>query len=169
MIAYVVLVAAVAAERVAELVVSDRHARWAFASGGVEYGRRHYPVMAVVHSALLVSCVAEVWLADRPFLPWLGWPMLALVVSTQALRWWCVATLGRQWNTRVIVVPGLPLATRGPYRWLRHPNYLAVTIEVAALPLVHTAWVTAVVFTLANAALLSVRIPVEERALAGSR
>jgi methyltransferase len=166
-IAYVALVAAVAAERIAELVVSKRHADWAFARGGVEYGRSHYPVMAVVHAALLVSCVVEVAVADRPFVPWLGWPMVALVLATQALRWWCVATLGLQWNTRVIVVPNLPLVTDGPYRWLRHPNYLAVTVEVAALPLVHTAWVTAVVFSIANAILLlGWRMPVEERALA---
>jgi methyltransferase len=122
--------------------------------------------MAAMHTAFLVACIAEVAVADRPFLPWLGWPMLALVVASQALRWWCIATLGHQWNTRVIVVPGLPLVSAGPYRWLRHPNYVAVVVEVAALPLVHTAWVTALVFTLANAAVLAVRIPVEERALA---
>lgn len=169
MIAYAVLVALVAVERVAELVVSKRHAAWAFARGGMEYGRRHYPVMAAVHAALLVSCVVEVAVADRPFVPWLGWPMLALVILTQGMRWWCIATLGRQWNTRVIVVPGMPLVTSGPYRWLRHPNYVAVTVEVAALPLVHTAWVTALVFSAANAALLAVRIPVESRALAPVR
>lgn len=166
MTAYVLLVAAVGIERLAELVVSTRNARWAFARGGVEYGRGHYPVMSAMHAALLVACVVEVAVADRPFLPWLGWPMLSLVVAAQALRWWCVATLGHQWNTRVIVVPDLPLVTSGPYRWLRHPNYVAVVVEVAALPLVHTAWVTALAFTLANAAVLSVRIPVEERALA---
>ena len=167
MIAYLVLVAAVAAERIVELVVSKRHAEWAFARGGVEYGRSHYPVMALVHAALLVSCAVEVAVADRPFLPWLGWPMVAVVLATQALRWWCVATLGRQWNTRVIVVPGYPLVAEGPYRLMRHPNYLAVTVEVAALPLVHTAWVTALVFSIANAVLLlGFRIPVEERALA---
>ena len=163
---YVLLVVAVGVERLAELVVATRNARWAFAHGGVESGRGHYPVMAAMHTALLVACIAEVAVADRPFLPWLGWPMLALVVASQALRWWCVATLGHQWNTRVIVVPGLPLVSAGPYRWLRHPNYVAVVVEVVALPLVHTAWVTAVVFTLANAAVLAVRIPVEERALA---
>lgn len=163
---YVLLVVAVGVERLAELVVATRNARWAFAHGGVESGRGHYPVMAAMHTALLVACIAEVAVADRPFLPWLGWPMLALVVASQALRWWCVATLGHQWNTRVIVVPGLPLVSAGPYRWLRHPNYVAVVVEVAALPLVHTAWVTALVFTLANAAVLAVRIPVEERALA---
>jgi methyltransferase len=164
--AYVLLVAAVGVERLAELVVATRNARWAFAHGGVESGRGHYPVMAAMHTAFLVACIAEVAIADRPFLPWLGWPMLALVVASQALRWWCVATLGHQWNTRVIVVPGLPLVSGGPYRWLRHPNYVAVVVEVAALPLVHTAWVTALVFTLANAVVLAVRIPVEERALA---
>jgi methyltransferase len=166
MTAYVLLVAAVGVERLAELVVATRNARWAFAHGGVESGRGHYPVMAAMHTAFLVACIAEVAIADRPFLPWLGWPMLALVAASQALRWWCVATLGHQWNTRVIVVPGLPLVSGGPYRWLRHPNYVAVVVEVAALPLVHTAWVTALVFTLANAAILAVRIPVEERALA---
>ena len=163
---YVLLVVAVGVERLAELVVATRNARWAFAHGGVESGRGHYPVMAAMHTAFLVACIAEVAIADRPFLPWLGWPMLALVVASQALRWWCVATLGHQWNTRVIVVPGLPLVSGGPYRWLRHPNYVAVVVEVAALPLVHTAWVTALVFTLANAVVLAVRIPVEERALA---
>ena len=83
-------------------------------------------------------------MADRPFIPWLGWSMLVLVVLAQALRWWCIRTLGVRWNTRVIVVPGLPLVTGGPYRWLRHPNYVAVVVEGIALPLVHTAWVTAV-------------------------
>lgn len=166
MTAYVLLVAAVGVERLAELVVATRNARWAFAHGGIESGRGHYPVMAAMHTAFLVACIAEVAVADRPFLPWLGWPMLALVVASQALRWWCVATLGHQWNTRVIVVPGLSLVSAGPYRWLRHPNYVAVVVEVAALPLVHTAWVTALVFTVVNAAILAVRIPVEERALA---
>lgn len=170
MIWYTLLVLAVGLERVAELAVSKRHAAWAFARGGVEYGRSHYPAMAVIHTVLLVACVTEVAVADRPFVPWLGWPMLALVAGTQALRWWCVRTLGRQWNVRVIVVPGMPLVSSGPYRWLRHPNYVAVTVEVAALPLVHSAWITAIVFSVANAVLLLMfRLPAEERALAGAR
>jgi methyltransferase len=169
-IPYIVLVLAVGVERLVELAVSKRHADWAFARGAVEYGRSHYPAMAVIHTALLVACVVEVLVADRPFLPWLGVPMFVLVLLTQALRWWCVATLGKQWNVRVIVVPNLELVRSGPYRWLRHPNYLAVTVEVAALPLVHSAWVTAIVFSVANAVLLlRFRIPVEERALAAAR
>jgi methyltransferase len=163
---YAVLVAAVAAERIAELVVSARHLAWARARGGVESGAGHYPAMAAVHTLLLVSCVVEVQALDRPFVPWLGWPMLLVVIGTQALRWWCVRTLGPQWNTRVVVVPGLPLVRRGPYRLLRHPNYVAVVVEVAALPLVHTAWLTALVFSALNAAVLSVRVPAEQRALA---
>lgn len=166
MIWYALLVLAVGLERLAELVVSTRNAAWSLACGGVEHGRRHFPVMAVLHSGLLVACVLEVWWADRPFVPALGWTMFVLVLASQALRWWCIAVLGRQWNTRVIVVPRLERVVRGPYRWLRHPNYVAVVVEGAALPLVHSAWVTAAAFTVLNAALLRVRIRVEESALA---
>ena len=162
---FTLLVAAVGVERLAEMVVARRNAAWSFARGGFEVGRGHWPVMVVLHLSLLVGAVAEVWIADRPFIPWLGWPMLALVLAAQALRWWCIVTLGRQWNARVIVVPGAPRVQTGPYRWLRHPNYVAVVVEGFALPLVHTAWVTAVVFTAANAVLLWVRLRTEENAL----
>lgn len=170
MIAYLALILASGVERLIELVISARHARAAFAKGGVEFGRRHFPWMVLLHSGLLGACFLEAWLFERPFLPWLGWPMLALVVLSQALRYWCVVALGPQWNTRVIVVPGSTMVTRGPYRWLRHPNYLAVVVEGIALPLVHTAWLTALLFTVLNAVLLlGFRIPVEERALASLR
>ncbi len=162
---FLLLVAAVGAERLAELVVSARHISWARARGGVERGFGHYPVMVVLHSALLVGAVVEVLVADRPFMAWLGAPMLALVAGSQALRWWCIATLGPHWNTRVVVVPGSSLVRAGPYRLLRHPNYLAVVVEGFALPLVHTAWLTAVIFTVANAVLLRTRIHCENAAL----
>ncbi|MFI5098927.1 MAG: isoprenylcysteine carboxyl methyltransferase family protein [Actinomycetes bacterium] len=165
---YLLLILAVGFERLAELRLSTRHARWAFAHGGVETGRAHYPPMVLLHTGLLVAAPVEVWVADRPFLPWLGWPMLAVVLAAQALRWWCIATLGVRWNTRVIVVPGLPLVRTGPYRRFRHPNYVAVVAEGFALPLVHTAWVTALVFTVLNAWLLRVRIRTEDAALAGA-
>lgn len=162
---FVVLVAAVGLERLAELVVSTRHVRVALGRGGVERGRGHYPAMVVLHTGLLAGALVEVLVADRAFQPWLGWPMLALVLAAQGLRWWCIRTLGWQWSTRVVVVPGAPLVTSGPYRWLRHPNYVAVVVEGVALPLVHTAWVTAVVFSVANAVLLRTRIRCEEAAL----
>lgn len=165
---FTLLIAAVALERVAELVVSQRHAAWAFARGAVERGRRHYPVMVLLHTGLLAGALVEVWWRRPDVIPGLAWTALAVVVLSQALRWWCIATLGRQWNTRVIVVPGLPLVKAGPYRLLRHPNYVAVVAEGIALPLVHSAGITALVFTLANAVLLTVRIRVEDDALAAA-
>ncbi|MGW5509664.1 isoprenylcysteine carboxyl methyltransferase family protein [Streptomyces albogriseolus] len=162
---YTLLVLAVAVERLAELVVARRNAAWTRARDGVEHGRGHYPVMVVLHTGLLAGCLLEPLLADRPFLPALGWPALALALLAQALRWWCITTLGPYWNTRVIVVPGGRLVGDGPYRLLRHPNYVAVVVEGAALPLVHSAWITATVFTLADAVLLTVRIRCENAAL----
>ena len=162
---YTALVVAVGVQRLGEMAVSRRNAAWAFARGGVETGRRHFPVMVVLHTGLLAGCVAEVWLAGRPFVPALGWPMLALVLACQGVRWWCVCALGPRWNTRVIVVPGMPLVTSGPYRWFAHPNYAVVVVEGLALPLVHTAWITAAAFTVANTGLLTVRLRAERRAL----
>lgn len=165
MIWYTALVLAVAGERLAELVVARRNARWSLARGGRETGRGHYPAMVVLHTGLLGGCLAEAGLAGRPFVPVVGFTAVGVVVAAQALRWWCIRTLGRRWNTRVIIIPGLSLVADGPYRWLRHPNYVAVAAEGLALPLVHGAWVTAAVFTVLNAALMAVRIRCENAAL----
>jgi methyltransferase len=162
---YYLLILAVGIERLIELLVAKGNARWALSHGGKEFGRNHYPVMVVLHTALLLGCVIEVWALHRPFLPWIGWPMLVVVAISQVLRWWCVTTLGRRWNTRVIVLPKSQLVQSGPYRWIHHPNYVAVVAEGVALPLVHGAWLTAIGFTVANALLLTVRIKVENSAL----
>ena len=162
---FTLLVAAVGVERLAEMVVAKRNAAWSFARGGIETGRGHWPWMVLLHIGLLIACLVEVWVADRPFIPVLGWTMLALVIASQALRWWCIRTLGPQWNARVIVVPGSRRVTTGPYRWFSHPNYVAVVVEGFALPLVHTAWVTALVFTVLNAAVLTARLRAESQAL----
>jgi methyltransferase len=166
---YVALVLVTGGERIVELVVSRRNAALAFANGGREYGQAHFPWMVALHTGLLLACVAEVLLANRPFNPLLGWPMLAIALACQAARYWIISSLGSQWNTRVIVVPGAKrVIDRGPYRlrWLRHPNYIVVVVEGIALPLVHTAWITAVAFTVLNAVLLlGFRLPVENRAL----
>ena len=163
--AFTVLVALVALERLVELLVSNRNAAWSFARGGRETGQGHYRFMVLLHSGFLVAMLVEAWVRRPEVPPTLAWTMLALVLASQALRWWCIATLGRRWNTRVIIVPGLPPVSSGPYRFLSHPNYVAVVVEGIALPLVHGAWVTALVFTVANAALLAVRIRVENAAL----
>jgi methyltransferase len=161
------LLAVVAVERVAELVVSTRNARAALARGGVEAGRGHYPAMVIFHAVVLVACAAEP-LALPPASPW---PLAAtgaaalLVALAQALRWWAVSALAERWSTRIVVLPGAPPVTGGPYRFLRHPNYLAVVVELAALPLALGAWRTALAATIGNALLLAVRIPAEERAL----
>jgi methyltransferase len=168
---FTALILLTGAERIVELVVSRRNAGWAFARGGVESARRQMPWMVALHIGLLLGALVEVWVLGRPFVPALGWPMLAIALLCQAARWWIVAALGRRWNTRVIVVPGMAPVATGPYRfgWLRHPNYLVVAIEGVALPLVHTAWITAVVFTMLNAVLLfGFRIPAEEKALAST-
>jgi methyltransferase len=155
------------AERALELVVSRRNARRALAAGGVEAGRGHYPVMVLFHSAFLLACVAEPILWPR------HWPMaiavaaLAAALLAQGLRWWAIATLRGRWSTRIIVLPGAPPVVGGPYRILAHPNYLAVAVELLAVPLIGGALVTAVVATLGNAALLAIRIPAEEQALGG--
>jgi methyltransferase len=166
MIWYALLIVAIAVERLAELVIAKRNLSWSRAQGGAEFGARHYRVMVVLHTGLLVGCLVEAIALHRPFIPALGWPMLAIVFAAQCLRWWCIATLGPQWNTRVVVVPGAARVADGPYRFLPHPNYVAVVAEGLALPLVHTAWITALVFTVLNAALLGTRIKVENAALA---
>jgi methyltransferase len=162
---FTVLIGLVGLERLAELIVAKRNLEWSLARGGKETGFSHYPFMVALHTGLLAGCLLEVWLGHRPFVPALGWPMLVLALGSQALRWWCIRTLGPQWNTRIIVVPNLGRITGGPYRFFSHPNYVAVVVEGAALPLVHTAWLTALVFTVLNAVLLTVRIRSENRAL----
>jgi methyltransferase len=121
--------------------------------------------MVVLHTAFLVSCVAEVWLLDRPWLPSVAVLAVVILGAALALRWWTLATLGERWTTRVLVVPGEELVSTGPYRWLRHPNYLVVVMEIAAIPMIHGAWLTASVFSIANLFLLRERIRVEDGAL----
>lgn len=164
---YIAFILATGAERIFELVVSRRNAAAAFAKGGVESGQRHFPWMVALHTGLLLACIVEVVALDRPFIPWLGWPMLVIALLCQAGRYWVIASLGQQWNTRVIVVPGAErVRARGLYRVMTHPNYVIVAIEGIAIPLIHTAWITAIAFTVLNAILLlGFRIPAEDRAL----
>jgi methyltransferase len=164
--AFVVVVMLVAVERLGELVISRRNAAWSFARGGLETGQRHFRVMVALHSTFLVAMLLEAFVRRPVVAPGLAWSMLGLVLASEALRCWCIITLGPRWNTRVIIVPGLAPVRSGPYRLLTHPNYLAVVVEGLALPLLHSCWITAAAFTVLNAALLSVRIRVENAALA---
>ena len=166
MIWYALLVVAVAVERLIEVRVAERNRAASLAHGGVEFGAGHYPAMVALHFSLLVGCLVEPIVLHRNFIPSLGWPMFAIVPSAESLRWWYITTLAHQWNTRVIVIPGAARISGGPYRFVPHPNYVAVIAEGVALPLVHTAWITALVFSIFNGFLLRRRVKVENAALA---
>jgi methyltransferase len=152
-------------ERLVELRLSRRNASLAFAEGGREVGQAHYRVMTAMHLAFLVCALLEPVVFERPFPGTLGFVALGVAVLAQALRYWAISTLGTRWNTRVIVLPDAAPVTGGPYRFVRHPNYAAVVLELAVVPLIHGAWLTAAVFSVANAVLLTWRIRVEETAL----
>lgn len=164
-VATLAVVAAVAVERLLELHISRRNTAWTIAHGGVEVGNGAYRLMTVFHAVFLLACVAEPLLWPRAFRPTFAIAWVVVLLGAQALRWWAVITLGPLWNTRIIVIPDAAPVTSGPYRWLRHPNYLAVIAEVIALPMLRGAWVTALVATIGNALIMRVRIVLEEQAL----
>ncbi len=161
--------AATIVERLFELVVSRRNARWSLAQGGVEYGGDHFKWMVVLHTLFLLSIIGEyvVWGPQIAA----GYRLLAVSVALvcQILRWWIIHTLGKQWNTRVIVVPGLTRVTTGPYRYMNHPNYVVVAIETLTLPLILGSWRTSILFSILNVLMMRVRIRVENEALRGLR
>ncbi len=157
-------VALVAAQRLFELVLARGNERKTRARGAVERGRGHYPFIVALHVLWLVSTLVE-GLLRGPDLP-AYWPVpLALFLLVQPLRYWAVFSLGENWNTRILVVPGAKPVRRGPYRYLSHPNYVVVVVEILAFPLIFGAWITALVFTVLNAVVLYVRIREENRAL----
>lgn len=151
----------VAAQRLAELAYARRNESRLRARGAVESGARHYPLFILLHGTWLLAVFLLIPADRTP-----SWPLLALFVLLQAARVWVVATLGPYWTTRVLSLPGAPLVRRGPYRWVRHPNYVVVAAEIAVLPLAFDSWAIAIVFSLANALLLRHRIGIEEDALA---
>lgn len=163
---YSAFISVLVLERGFELWLSRRNAAWARGAGAIEYGQRHLVWMKLLHTTFFVGCLAEVWLFSRPFIPELGALCLVAVLGSQALRYWVIATLGRRWNVAVLVLPGVSAVSSGPFRFLKHPNYLAVVVEGIAVPLLHSAYFTAICFSALNAWLLVVRIRCEENALA---
>ena len=155
------VLALVAVQRLAELAYARRNTRRLLAEGAEESGAGHYPLLVGLHALWLASLAVFVP-ADQPA----NWALLGLFALLQVLRVWVLLSLGRFWTTRIITLPGAPLVRRGPYRWVRHPNYLVVAGEILVLPLAFGAWGIAIVFSLANAGLLALRVRVEQRALA---
>lgn len=159
-----VVVLLVAVQRLAELVYARRNTKRLLAAGGVEVGAGHYPVLVLTHVAWLAALAV---VASGPVA--LRWWLLGVYLLLQFGRFWVIASLGPYWTTRIVTMPGEPLVRRGPYRFLKHPNYLIVAAEIAVLPLAFGAWKTAIVFSLLNAGILAFRIRVEERAIAERR
>ena len=164
-LAFVAVVALVAVQRLWELRVSARNTARLRARGAVEHAAGQVPWMRALHAAWLVSSVLEVALLAPPFRAWLAVPAALLLLAGEVLRWRARRALGERWSVRILVLPDAPPITRGPFGWIRHPNYLGVSLEILAVPLLHGALFTALVFSLANAAFLRFRIAAEERAL----
>jgi methyltransferase len=155
------LLALVAVQRLAELVLASANTRRLLARGGREVGRRHYPLFILLHGSWLIAILATTPIDTQPV-----WPLVGVFFGLQALRLWVITTLGAYWTTRIITVDGAPIVRRGPFRFVRHPNYWVVVGEIAVLPLIFGNWPVAAIWSGANAALLWLRIRVEMGALA---
>lgn len=162
---YLFFLLALAAQRLWEVRKSQRHAASLLAAGGLEVAPHQYRLMKLLHASWFVAMFGEVIGKRRPFRPALAWPAALLFAAGQVLRYASIVTLGPRWTARVVTQPGNPPVSHGIYRYLHHPNYLGVALEIAAVPLLHTAWWTSLVYSLANLLLLRARIRVEEAAL----
>lgn len=151
-------------QRLVELFIAKRNEKWMKRQGAFEAGASHYPYMVAMHVLFFISLIIEVIVLDRELS--LIWPLfLAIFLLAQVLRVWCLTSLGKYWNTKIVVLPNAKVVRKGPYKWIRHPNYVIVATELIVLPLLFSAYFTAILFTLLNMWMMSVRIPVEEQAL----
>ncbi len=164
-IVFLILLAGVGLERIVELRVSRRHQRDLASRGARKQGDPRYRWMVALHAGVLIGAAAEVILLHRPYIPLLAFCTLLLFALATLLRWWVIRTLGIHWNTEVVDSASLGVITDGPFRWIRHPNYLGVFVELITLPLIHTAWITAGLATAGNALVLRNRLRIEESLL----
>ena len=163
-----ILICLVIFQRLAEVVVARRNERIVRSEGAVEFDRKGYGVIVAMHVAFFISLTVEYIFLNRHLNSY--WILLlSIFIASQILRYWAITSLGKYWNTRILVIPGSGLIKKGPYNYVRHPNYIAVAIEIAVLPLIFSCYLTSVLFTVVNAALLRRRINIEEEALSGSR
>ena len=151
-------------QRLVELFIAKRNEKWMKSQGALEAGASHYPYMVAMHVCFFIALIVEVIGFNRELSP--VWPLfLTLFLLAQVLRVWCLSSLGKYWNTKIIVLPNAEVVRKGPYKWIRHPNYVIVATELIVLPLQFSAYITAILFTLLNIWMMSVRIPAEEQAL----
>lgn len=163
--AFVFFISFVIFQRLLELVVARSNEKWARQQGAVEYGKRHYPFIVALHTLFLVSMIAEYYLL--PVTNLISLHYLTAFMVLISLKIWVIASLGKYWNTKILRIPNAQLVSRGPYKYVKHPNYIIVIAEIAVIPLVFHLYYTAMVFSLLNVAMLFVRIRVENRALKG--
>ncbi|WP_419956310.1 isoprenylcysteine carboxyl methyltransferase family protein [Neobacillus niacini] len=164
MIPFFIFISVLIVQRLFELMIARRNEKWMKEQGAFEFGRRHYQFIVLMHSMFFVVLLFEKLTFSREVSVY--WPFLSSVfVCAQLIRVWAISSLGRYWNTKIIVLPNVDVVRRGPYRFIKHPNYLVVSIELLVVPLMFGAYVTACLFTILNILLLSIRIPAEEKAL----
>jgi methyltransferase len=163
--AFLVLLVLVGVMRVVELKISRRNQLRLAQRGAIKVPEPHFGATVALHTGVLISAGLEVLILHRPFIPALAIVSAAVFLLADVFRWWVIATLAEHWNVQIMDSGQIGVVTRGPYRWIRHPNYLAVVVELASLPMIHTAWITAIWGTLGYCWLLRSRIRVEEHAL----
>ncbi|APH04666.1 isoprenylcysteine carboxyl methyltransferase family protein [Bacillus weihaiensis] len=151
-------------QRVAELVVAKKNEKWMVKRGALEHGQEHYPFIVLLHIAFLLSLFLEVILFEKQIVN-LWHFVISLLAITQLIRYWALISLGQYWNTKIMIVPNDVVVRKGPYRFIRHPNYIVVAIELLFIPLLFQAYATAIIFTLLNIGMMTIRIPAEEKAL----
>jgi methyltransferase len=164
-IAYLVLLVAAGAWRLAEVAYSRRNQQRLLARGALRVAEPRFAWMVLLHAVVIIGSGVEVVLLHRPFIPALAIPMFIVFMLANALRWWVIATMRSYWNVQVMDSVRLGVVTKGPYRWIRHPNYLAVFVELISLPLIYCAWITAIFAAIGNAWVLHNRLAVEDRVL----
>jgi len=162
---FLALLLAVGVLRLVELRISKRHQQEMAARGAAKVDEPKFRWMVLLHTAVLIGAAVEVIFLRRPFLPWLAAPMFVDFLAANAVRWWVIRSLGEHWNVQVVDSTRLGVVTSGPFRYVRHPNYAAVFAELLALPLIHTAWITAIAGTIAHIGVLAQRLSTEERVL----
>ncbi|MDR3693617.1 isoprenylcysteine carboxylmethyltransferase family protein [Mucilaginibacter sp.] len=147
-------------QRLSELFIARRNEKWLLSKGAIQYGQSHYPFMIALHMLFIVSIIAEYILKGQPAISWV---FLVLFIAVLSFKYWALSSLGKYWNTKIYRIPGVYPVMKGPYKYLKHPNYMEVVCEVAIIPLVFHLYYTAIIFTLLNAGMLWVRIGVENK------
>lgn len=147
-------------QRLSELYIAKRNEKWLLQQGAIEYGQRHYPFIVALHTLFIISLIVEYILRDGPSISWL---FLFIFIVILSFKFWALSSLGKYWNTKIYRIPGVYPVKKGPYKFLRHPNYVEVICEIAVIPLVFHLYYTAIAFTILNAIILNIRIGVENK------